>query len=126
MLKDIETEGIKDIAVAAILELNPETSMMVWNVYLINYSKNLLEGVIVSSHGWGTINGEEKKTSQLRHFLKEVEPISYKKIGGIGTFIMNDSIKRDFRVLFHLLRRWYSGFRIYFVLSSIASILSSG
>ena len=80
MLKDIETEGIKDIAVAAIHELNTETSMMVWNVYLINYSKNLLEGAIVSSHGWGTINGEEKKTSQLRHFLKEVEPISYKKI----------------------------------------------
>ncbi|MFY8108123.1 MAG: hypothetical protein ACOVO9_03990, partial [Bacteroidia bacterium] len=80
MLKDIETEGIKDIAVAAVHELNPETSMMVWNVYLINFSKNLLDGVIVSSHGWGTINGEEKKTSQLRHFLKEVEPISYKKI----------------------------------------------
>jgi hypothetical protein len=79
MLKDIETEGIKDIAVAAILELNPETTMMVWNVYLINYSKNLLEGVIVSSHGWGIIEGEEKKTSQLRHFLKEVESISYKK-----------------------------------------------
>jgi hypothetical protein len=99
MLKDIETEGIKDIAVAAILELNPETSMMVWNVYLINYSKNLLEGVIVSSHGWGTINGEEKKTSQLRHFLKEVEPISYKKIEPIteDVFGLNNQY-------------WFSGF----------------
>ena len=80
MLKDIETESIKDIAVAAVHELNIESNAMVWNVYLINYSTNLLEGVIVSSHGWGSIHGEEKKTSQLRHFLKEVEPISYKKI----------------------------------------------
>jgi hypothetical protein len=99
MLKDIETEGIKDIAVAAVLELNPETSMMVWNVYLINYSKNLFEGVIVSSHGWGIIEGEEKKTSQLRHFLKEVEPISYKKIEPIteDVFGLNNQY-------------WFSGF----------------
>ncbi|MFY8020830.1 MAG: hypothetical protein ACOVP1_06520 [Bacteroidia bacterium] len=80
MLKDIEQNEVKNIAVAAIFELNPETAVMVWNVYLINYSTEKLEGVIVSSHGWGMINGEEKKTSLLRHFLKEVEPLSYVKI----------------------------------------------
>lgn len=80
MLKDIEQNEVKNIAVAAIYELNPETAVMVWNVYLINYSSDKLESVIVSSHGWGTINGEEKKTSLLRHFLKEVEPMTYVKI----------------------------------------------
>lgn len=99
MLKDIEKKEVKNIAVAAIHELNPDTSVMVWNVYLINYSNNLLEGVIVSSHGWGTIEGEEKKTSQLRHFLKELEPISYKKIEPIteDVFGLNNQY-------------WFSGF----------------
>ncbi len=99
MLKDIEKKEVNNIAVATIHELNPDTSLMVWNVYLINYSNNLLEGVIVSSHGWGTIEGEEKKTSQLRHFLKEVEPISYKKIEPIteDVFGLNNQY-------------WFSGF----------------
>ncbi len=99
MLKDIKSTEIKDIAVAVIHELNPETSVMVWNVYLLNYSNQLLEGVIVSSHGWGNINGEEKKTSQLRHFLKEIEPLSYSKIEPIteDVFGLNNQY-------------WFSGF----------------
>jgi hypothetical protein len=53
---------------------------MVWNVYAINFTEHTLEGVLVSSKGYGTINGAEKKTSALRHFLNVIEPLSYAKI----------------------------------------------
>lgn len=92
MLKDIETNSCKDIAIAVIHEINPETSAMVWNVYLINYSKHILENVIVSSNGWGMINGEEKQTSKIRHFLHTIEPMSYAKIEPIqeDVFALNN------------------------------------
>ena len=79
MLKDIQVDTYEGVAVAAIFELNDEQEM-VWNVYVINYTNGLMEGVLVSSKGYGTVNGEEKKTSSLRHFLDTLEPLSYQKI----------------------------------------------
>lgn len=79
MLKDIEFESINGIALALVRDLSEEGSEA-WIAYLINYSPNKLEGVLISSQGWGVIDGEERKTSQLRHFLDTVEPLSYRKI----------------------------------------------
>ncbi len=79
MLKDIKEESYEGVAVAIVHELNDEMEM-VWNVYAINYTQELMYGVLVSSKGYGTIDGEEKKTSALRHFLDEIPALSYVKI----------------------------------------------
>lgn len=79
MLKDIKEEYTEGVCVAVVHEFN-ELQEWVWNVYAINFTPHLLEGVLVSSKGYGVIDGEEKKTSALRHFLDIIEPLSYVKI----------------------------------------------
>jgi len=91
MLKDIEVESLEGVSIAVVNELG-ENMEMVWNVYVINYTQNLLEGVLVSSKGYGKLNGEEVQTSQLRHFLETIEPLSYSKIEPIisDLFVLNN------------------------------------
>jgi len=79
MLKDIKVESLEGVAVAVVHELSDQMEM-VWNVYAINYTQHLLYGVLVSSKGYGKIDGEEKTTSALRHFLDEIPALSYVKI----------------------------------------------
>jgi hypothetical protein len=74
MKGDIEYPEVHDVAIAAVLEDDA------WNVYLINQKDVGLEGVLVSSRGYGKINDEEVETSVLRHFLDAVAPKSFVKI----------------------------------------------
>jgi len=79
MKKDIEVPEVKDIAVAVIKEEN-ELGENEWNVYLVNLKTQDLEAVLVSTQGYGNYNGEEVKTSTLRHFLDVVKSKSFAKI----------------------------------------------
>lgn len=78
MKKDIAPPTVEDIAVAVVRELN-DLDELEWNVYLINFKKEKIEGVLVTSHGYGRLKNEEVKTSTLRHFLDEVSPKSFVK-----------------------------------------------
>jgi hypothetical protein len=78
MKKDIAPPIVEDIAVAVVRELN-DTNELEWNVYLINFKKEKIEGVLVTSHGYGRLKDEDVKTSTLRHFLDEVGPKSFVK-----------------------------------------------
>ena len=79
MLKDIPKLIVENIIVAIVPE-DDELGEQVWNVYLINLYDRKIEGVLVSSKGYGKRNGEEVKTSVLRHFIGSVEPKDYAKI----------------------------------------------
>jgi hypothetical protein len=79
MLKDAPELQAEEIALAIVLEEN-ELRQEEWNVYLINLNEKTLEGVLVSSTGYGTINNEMRKTTTLRHFLDEMSPKSFQKI----------------------------------------------
>lgn len=79
MKKDIDFPVVKDVAVAIVKEKNEEDEM-VWNVYLINLKDVKIEGVLVSSRGYGELNKERRATSELRHFLDEMPPKTFKKI----------------------------------------------
>ena len=79
MLKDIIEPAFDGVGVAVIHEEGDENEM-VWNVYLINFNNALIDGVLISSKGYGTINNEEVKTSVLRHMLNEIDALDYGKI----------------------------------------------
>jgi len=79
MKKDIESPTVTEVGVA-ILEEKNELGEQVWNSYLINLKDHTIEGVLVSSKGYGELNGEKRETSMLRHFLDEVPAESFKKI----------------------------------------------
>jgi len=79
MLKDIPKLVVENIIVAIVPEDN-ELGEQIWNVYLVNLYDQKIEGVLVSSKGYGSRNGEDVKTSTLRHFIGTIEPNDYAKI----------------------------------------------
>lgn len=79
MKKDIEHPEVEDIAVAIIQETG-EDGEEKWYVYFLNLKNIPVTGVLVSSRGYGVIDGEEVKTSTLRHFLDDVPAMRAVKI----------------------------------------------
>ncbi len=99
MKKDIQQPEVKDVYIAVIAKEH-ENGEYEWNAYLINNKKEKLEGVLVSTRGYGEIDGEQKKTATFRHSLEEVEPKSFKKIESIPEelFALNNEFWASFYV----------------------------
>jgi len=80
MKKDITPPVVKDVAVAIIKDKNDEQED-IWNAYIINYQKETMNEVLVTSKGYLTdVKGNETKTSTLRHAMGTIEPNGYKII----------------------------------------------
>jgi hypothetical protein len=69
MIKDIHIPVVRHVTLAVAREGAKDE----WRVYLINRNDAPLENVLISSTGYGERNGEEQKTSTLRHFIPSVE-----------------------------------------------------
>lgn len=80
MLKDIQRPEVENIVLAVVREPDPETGDQVWSVYLVNLYEEDITGVIVSSKGYGELNGEEVKTSVLRQLFDRVGALDYVKV----------------------------------------------
>ena len=79
MLKDIPELVVEDIALAVVPDIEEgmqPNETTVWDVFLINLKKNAIHGVLVSSKGYGNLQGKAVRTSELRHFIEEMEPMS--------------------------------------------------
>ena len=99
MKKDIKPPIVSDIAVAIVHE-EGEDGTMVWNSYLLNLKNETIEGVLVSTKGYGNRNKETVKTSMLRHFLDTMEPRSFSKIEPIVDDLIG--LSNEFWVSFYL------------------------
>ena len=71
MKKDIEIPEVKNVTLAVVREKN-NLLQDDWRVYLINNNDFAIENTLVASRGYGEKNGEEQRTSTLRHFLETV------------------------------------------------------
>src|ERR1700749_4995884 len=72
MIKDIPENIVQDIAIAVALE-GENIESKTWYVYLINLKNEPIENVLVTSKGYGEKDGEQVKTSTLRHMFPKVE-----------------------------------------------------
>jgi len=79
MKKDIIYTEVTDVAVCIVKEWN-EQEEVIWNVYLLNLKGEDIENVFVSSKGYGFINGEEVKTSLLRHRIGNLPALTFSKV----------------------------------------------
>jgi hypothetical protein len=84
MLKDIKEYEAEGVGIAIVQEWEEKVGDIVYNVYLINLNNTVIEGVLVLSKGFGILDGEERKTSILRHFLDTVDAESFCKIEPIN------------------------------------------
>ncbi len=80
MKSDINIPKVENVFLAAINEFSDDFNENVWNVYLVNDSDFDLESVLVVSKAFGTLDGEMKKTSLLRHAFTQIPSVSVVKI----------------------------------------------
>ncbi|MHB1178484.1 MAG: hypothetical protein ACYCZO_09145 [Daejeonella sp.] len=71
MKKDLPQNIVENVSIAIVMEsATPEAKN--WNVYLINLKDEPIHTVLVSSKGYGEQDGQQVKTSVLRHSLGDV------------------------------------------------------
>lgn len=80
MKQDIIIPEVENVFLAAIHQWNDDFMEKMWTVYLVNDSDFNLDGVMVVSKAFGTIDGEMKKTSLLRHAFQHIPTVSVIKI----------------------------------------------
>lgn len=80
MKKDIKIPEVENVFFAAVQEWSDDFLENIWNVYLVNDSDFDLESVMVVSKAFGTIAGEMKKTSLLRHAFIKIPAVSVVKV----------------------------------------------
>jgi hypothetical protein len=100
MKSDIIIPKVENVFLAAIQEWNDNFMDNVWNVYLINDSDFKLDSVMVVSKAFGTVDGEMKKTSLLRHAFMEIESVSAVKIEMIEASVL--ALNNEFMVTFFI------------------------
>jgi hypothetical protein len=76
MKKDIEIPEVKNVTVAITREKNI-LHQDEWKVYLINKNRFPIENTLVASTGYGEKEGEQQRTSTLRHFLETVPAVGF-------------------------------------------------
>lgn len=80
MKADIEFPEVTHVYLAAVLEWSDDFMSNTWFAYLINDSTEKIDNVMIVSKAFGTVNGEMRKTSLLRHAYLEVPPHAAIKI----------------------------------------------
>jgi hypothetical protein len=71
MKKDINIPEVKNVTIAVVRE-KTILETYEWKVYLINNNNFPIENTLVSSTGYGEKDGQQQKTSTLRHFLETI------------------------------------------------------
>lgn len=66
MKKDIITPEVNDVAIAVVPRQNGQEDL--WDIYLINQQEEPMENILITSQGYGSIDGVDKTTTVLRHF----------------------------------------------------------
>jgi len=109
MRKDIEIPKPEKVGVAVVEEKNGPAGPE-FGVYVINMNDFTLENVLVSSSGYGESNGEQVKTTMLRHFLNDVPSRAFAKIETImpDVFCLNNGFFVTFYVGLTLFEKKYT------------------
>jgi hypothetical protein len=100
MKKDIIIPEVENVFMAVVQEWSDDFMEKVWYAYLVNDSDFQLDGVMVVSKAFGTIDGEMKKTSVLRHAFNEIPEVSVAKIELIEKSLL--ALNNEFMVTFFI------------------------
>lgn len=79
MRKDIHEPAVEGVSMAVVREKDDDGGTA-WYVYLINRQEVRLDHVLVSSRGYGELEGEQRRTSEMRHFLEHLGPRSWARL----------------------------------------------
>jgi hypothetical protein len=100
MRNDIQIPEVKNVFLAAVSQWSDDFGENVWNVYFVNDSDFDLESVMVVSKAFGTLDGEMKKTSLLRHAFIEIPAVSVIKVEMIEKSVL--ALNNEFSVTYFI------------------------
>lgn len=103
MIKDIVRPEVTNVTLAIVND-SPE-SEPVWKVYLINNNDHPIENTLVASKGYGLKDGEEQRTSILRHFLDTIPANSAALIEPIHDAVFH--LNNEYWVSYYIGRQIY-------------------
>ncbi len=91
MIKDIEFPEVKNVLIAVVLKTDLPDQRE-WDVYVINQNPFPIDQVLITSRGYGEIDGQETRTSTLRHYIEHIGQSSFDKIEPIQeeVFVLNN------------------------------------
>src|SRR5690606_27199276 len=116
MKKDIPQHRVEDLAIAIV---PGEKDDNLWNTYILNLRDEPITSVLINSRGYGEMEGQEIKTTILRHYFEEIGPLEIKIIEPIQTKLFG--ITNEYWVSFN-----YDGYmydkKYVFVQGSISEI----
>ena len=117
MKKDITIPEVENVFVAAVQEWSDDFMEKVWYIYLVNDSDFNLDGVMVVSKAFGTIDSEMKKTSLLRHAFVEIPAVSVVKVEMLEKSVT--TLNNEFMVTFFIGKTLYDK-KFTFIANSIS------
>jgi len=105
MKKDILIPIVENVFLAAVQEFSVEFNEKVWNVYLVNDSDFDLDSVMIVSSAFGTLDGEMKKTSLLRHAYASVPAVSVAKVELLEDSVL--ALNNEFMLTYFINNKMY-------------------
>lgn len=100
MKKDIIIPKVENVFMAAVQEWSDDFMEKVWYMYLVNDSDFDLDSVMVVSKAFGTVDGEMKKTSLLRHAFVKVPAVSVVKVEMVEKSVL--ALNNEFMVTYFI------------------------
>lgn len=99
MKKDINFSPVTGVKLAVAKSESPNG--IEWNVYIINLNLIELNTVMITSKGYGLLDGEKRQTSTLRHMIEELGAQSVAKVESIDPAVFH--LTNEFWVSYYIL-----------------------
>ena len=82
MKSDLPENIVEDVAITvALVGETPEVGS--WTVYVVNFKNEPITNVLITSKGYGEIDGKQVKTSLLRHSIGDLAANSFATVEAI-------------------------------------------
>ena len=82
MKADLPENIVEDVAITVAL-VGETAEIGSWTVYIVNFKDEPITNVLITSRGYGEINGRPVKTSLLRHSIGDLAANSFKAVEAI-------------------------------------------
>ena len=85
MLKEIKDLRVENLMVAISPRDENDMEDQWWDVILVNLEEEPIKNVMVTSRGYGEIDGEQRATATFRHFFEVIDALDLVQVETIHT-----------------------------------------
>ncbi len=76
MKKDIPNLKVKEVGIAIVPKDESNLEDELWDVFIVNFKREKIDSVLITSRGYGEMKGEKTSTTTLRHFFDSIGAVT--------------------------------------------------